>query len=123
MPLSMRKGRHLASRTRASIAIDDETAIKVTDGTVDVVSEGHWKLFTPEWKSVLPPDAEQTDTRAGASVPRECALKERNIAMSKVIAIMSMSLDGYVADRNDGVAEVFDWYVTSGDVEIHTGGS
>jgi hypothetical protein len=21
-----------------------------------------------------------------------------------------MSLDGYVADRNDGVAEVFDWY-------------
>jgi dipeptidase E len=29
-------------------AIDDETAIKVTDGTVEVVSEGHWKLFTPE---------------------------------------------------------------------------
>jgi dipeptidase E len=28
-------------------AIDDETAIKVTDGTVEVVSEGHWKLFTP----------------------------------------------------------------------------
>ncbi len=27
-------------------AIDDETAIRVTDGTVDVVSEGHWKLFT-----------------------------------------------------------------------------
>ena len=43
--------------------------------------------------------------------------------MSKVVAIMSMSLDGYVADLNDGVAEVFDWYLTSGDVEIHTGGS
>jgi dipeptidase E len=27
-------------------AIDDQTAIKVTDGTVEVVSEGHWKLFT-----------------------------------------------------------------------------
>jgi len=27
-------------------AIDDETAIKVTDGTIEVVSEGHWKLFT-----------------------------------------------------------------------------
>ena len=27
-------------------AIDDETAIKVTDGTVEVVSEGHWKLLT-----------------------------------------------------------------------------
>jgi dipeptidase E len=26
-------------------AIDDETAIKVTDGTVEVVSEGHWKLL------------------------------------------------------------------------------
>jgi dihydrofolate reductase len=42
--------------------------------------------------------------------------------MSKVIAIMSMSLDGYVADLDDGVGEVFDWYF-SGDVEIHTGGS
>jgi dipeptidase E len=28
-------------------AIDDETAIMVTDGTVEVVSEGHWKLLTP----------------------------------------------------------------------------
>jgi dipeptidase E len=26
-------------------AIDDDTAIRVTDGTVDVVSEGHWRLF------------------------------------------------------------------------------
>ncbi len=43
--------------------------------------------------------------------------------MSKVIAIMSMSLDGYVADRDDGVSEVFDWYFTSGDVEFETGGS
>lgn len=28
-------------------AIDDETAIKVVDGTVEVVSEGHWQLLTP----------------------------------------------------------------------------
>jgi len=42
--------------------------------------------------------------------------------MSKVIAIMSMSLDGFVADRNDGVAEVFDWNF-SGDVEFNTGGA
>ncbi len=27
-------------------AIDDETAIKVTDGTVEVVSEGNWKRLT-----------------------------------------------------------------------------
>jgi dipeptidase E len=27
-------------------AIDDQTAIKVTDDTVDVVSEGQWKLLT-----------------------------------------------------------------------------
>jgi dipeptidase E len=26
-------------------AIDDQTAIKVVDGTVEVVSEGNWKLF------------------------------------------------------------------------------
>ena len=28
-------------------AIDDETAVKVVEGTVEVVSEGHWKLLTP----------------------------------------------------------------------------
>jgi dipeptidase E len=28
-------------------AIDDETALKVSDGTVEVVSEGHWRLFAP----------------------------------------------------------------------------
>jgi dipeptidase E len=28
-------------------AIDDQTAIQVVDGTVEVVSEGHWRLFTP----------------------------------------------------------------------------
>jgi dihydrofolate reductase len=43
--------------------------------------------------------------------------------MSKLVAIMSMSLDGFVADRHDGVGEVFDWYMDSGDVEFHTGGS
>jgi len=39
--------------------------------------------------------------------------------MTKVVAIISMSLDGYVADANDGVAEVFDWYF-SGDIEVPT---
>ncbi len=39
--------------------------------------------------------------------------------MARVIAIMSMSLDGYVADAGDGVAEVFDWYL-AGDVEVPT---
>ena len=43
--------------------------------------------------------------------------------MSKLVAIMTMSLDGFVADLNDGVAEVFDWYSNSGNVEFHTGGS
>ena len=28
-------------------AIDDDTAIRVTNGSVEVISEGHWKLFTP----------------------------------------------------------------------------
>ena len=30
-----------------SYAIDDETAIQVIDGVVEVISEGHWKRFTP----------------------------------------------------------------------------
>jgi dipeptidase E len=29
-------------------AIDDETAFKVVDGAVEVISEGHWRLFTPK---------------------------------------------------------------------------
>lgn len=29
-------------------AIDDQTALKVTDGDVEVVSEGRWKRFAPQ---------------------------------------------------------------------------
>jgi len=36
-----------ASMPLPCYAIDDQTAIKVTDAVVEVVSEGHWKLFTP----------------------------------------------------------------------------
>jgi len=36
-----------AGMATPSYVIDDETAIKVVDGAVDVISEGHWKLFTP----------------------------------------------------------------------------
>jgi dipeptidase E len=35
-----------ASMPVPGYAIDDQTAIKVTDGGVEVVSEGHWKLFS-----------------------------------------------------------------------------
>ncbi|HEY1916822.1 MAG TPA: Type 1 glutamine amidotransferase-like domain-containing protein [Streptosporangiaceae bacterium] len=34
-----------ASMPGPSYAIDDQTAIKITDDTVEVVSEGHWKQF------------------------------------------------------------------------------
>jgi dipeptidase E len=39
--------RWAATLGNPAYAIDDETAIKVTDGAVDVVSEGHWKQFAP----------------------------------------------------------------------------
>jgi len=39
--------------------------------------------------------------------------------MAKVIADMSMSLDGYVADENDGIDEVFAWY-SSGPQTVET---
>jgi dipeptidase E len=35
-----------ASIEGPAYAIEDETAIKVTDGNVEAVSEGHWKLCT-----------------------------------------------------------------------------
>jgi dipeptidase E len=36
-----------AGLANPAYAIDDQTAIKVTDGSVELVSEGHWKLFAP----------------------------------------------------------------------------
>jgi dipeptidase E len=39
--------RWAGGRAVATYAIDDDTAIKVSDGVVEVVSEGHWKLFEP----------------------------------------------------------------------------
>ena len=38
--------RWAAGMSAPSYAIDDETAIKVTGGAVEVVSEGHWRLIT-----------------------------------------------------------------------------
>jgi dipeptidase E len=39
--------RWAAGLSGPAYAIDDQSAIKVADRTVEVVSEGHWKLFTP----------------------------------------------------------------------------
>ncbi len=36
-----------AGLSNPAYAIDDDTAITVVDGTVEVVSEGQWKLLTP----------------------------------------------------------------------------
>ncbi|MCC7359257.1 MAG: Type 1 glutamine amidotransferase-like domain-containing protein [Anaerolineales bacterium] len=39
--------RWAAGMTGPAYAIDDETAITVVDGQVEVISEGHWKLLKP----------------------------------------------------------------------------
>jgi dipeptidase E len=39
--------RWAAGMRAPAYAIDDQTALKVIDGAVEVVSEGQWKLFTP----------------------------------------------------------------------------
>jgi dipeptidase E len=39
--------RWAAGMSVPAYAIDDQTAIKVSDGAVEVVTEGHWRLFTP----------------------------------------------------------------------------
>jgi dipeptidase E len=36
-----------AKLTVPGYVIDDDTAVKVVDGAVEVISEGHWRLFTP----------------------------------------------------------------------------
>jgi len=37
--------RWAATLPNPAYAIDDETAVKVVDGVVEIVSEGHWRLF------------------------------------------------------------------------------
>jgi dipeptidase E len=49
--------RWAAGLSNPAYAIDDDTAIKVVDGAVNVVSEGHWRLFTPS------PEASQSSRR------------------------------------------------------------
>ena len=39
--------RWAAGLSNPAYAIDDDTAIRVVDGAVDVVSEGSWNLFSP----------------------------------------------------------------------------
>src|SRR5690606_28565530 len=39
--------RWAAGMRMPAYAIDDQTALQVIDGAVEVISEGHWKLFTP----------------------------------------------------------------------------
>ena len=64
----------------------------------------------------------KSKTRRKTAASKKKATSKKTPA-SKVIAVMSMSLDGFVADRNDGVGEVFDWYFNSGNVKFETGGS
>ena len=40
-----RRGKMGGRHRMPAYAIDDQTAIKVVDGAVEVVSEGHWKFF------------------------------------------------------------------------------
>ena len=77
----------------------------------------HW-IETGELK-----DAARIRRRQNDKSSVEEGLEENETGLSILIAILSMSLDGFVADRNDGVAEVFDWYFNSGDIEFDTGGS
>jgi dipeptidase E len=45
---SLAEAKRWAARIKSpGYAMDDQTAIKVTDGSIEVVSEGHWKLFNP----------------------------------------------------------------------------
>lgn len=39
--------RWAAELGNSAYAIDDQTAVRVVDGTVEVISEGHWRHFAP----------------------------------------------------------------------------
>jgi dipeptidase E len=45
---SLAEAERWAARIKSpGYAMDAQTAIKVTDGSIEVVSEGHWKLLNP----------------------------------------------------------------------------
>ena len=46
LPDNSMAGAEKWAMSHPAYAIDDQTAIRVVDGNVDVISEGHWKLFT-----------------------------------------------------------------------------
>jgi dipeptidase E len=49
--------RWAAGLSNPAYAIDDDTAVKVVDDTVEIVSEGHWRFFAPshqEAREVMP---------------------------------------------------------------------
>jgi dihydrofolate reductase len=56
---------------------------------------------------------------AGRVVHVNNASNRKEIEMSKVIANMSMSLDGFIADPADGIDQLFGW-MGNGDVEVPT---
>jgi dihydrofolate reductase len=73
-----------------------------------------------------PRDTFEIDLEALTGPSRSTSAQEERAVMAKLIADMSMSLDGFVADENDGVDEVFAWYSTgpesvstASDVEMH----
>jgi hypothetical protein len=63
-------------------AIDDQIAIKVTDGTVEVVSQGHWKLFTPRTENPADRRWAFSDARlsVGSATPTSAAAQRRSAA-------------------------------------------
>ena len=67
------RGRKMGRRDPGpAYAIDDQTAIKVTDGTVEVVSEGNWKLFALKPRIRSLPQSRRMIV-SSISSPRPCA--------------------------------------------------
>jgi dihydrofolate reductase len=78
-------------------------------------------LRQPRDEAAGPASLVRTGLPAGSEVPGH-EHSEEIAAMSKVIAGFSMSLDGFVADPDDGVEDVFKWYSAGGtDAEVMTG--
>jgi dipeptidase E len=63
--------RWAAGMSVPAYAIDDETAIRVVDGSVDVISEGHWKLFGSACRTAGPAGGgPPVQVRSSRSSPR-----------------------------------------------------
>ena len=109
-------------------AIDDETAIKVVDGAVEVVSEGHWKLFRsleaefpalraklhtlPRFLFLLSPCGNRTGLRERKKAETRAAIRQAVLRLALKRGLEAVTADDIAAAANVSVRTFHNYFGT-----------